>query len=57
MSHTHASPPAWLATELSNCNRTGSDSALNFTAISTAAAMLNDSATNGATGQSSLPDL
>jgi hypothetical protein len=29
---------------------------LNFAAISTAAAMLNDSATNGTTRQSSLPD-
>ena len=37
MSQTHASPPAWLATELSRRSRTGSANALSFAAISTAA--------------------
>jgi hypothetical protein len=52
MSHTHASPPARLATELSRRSRTGSANALNFAAISTDAATVSGSAANGAMQQS-----
>ena len=37
MSHTQASPPEWLAIALNSRNRTGSASAFNVLAISTAA--------------------
>ncbi len=47
MSHTQASPPAWLATRLSNRNRTGSPIALNMRANSTVASTLRGSCTNG----------
>jgi hypothetical protein len=50
-SHTHASPPAWLATTLSSRSRTGSESAFNLAANSTAASADNGSCANGATSQ------
>ena len=36
ISHTHAWPPGWLAIKLNNRSRTGSPSALNMAANSTA---------------------
>lgn len=51
MSQTQDSPPARLAIALSNWSRTGSASALSFTASSAAASADNGSASNGADSQ------
>jgi hypothetical protein len=54
-SHTHASPPAWLATTLSRRSRIGSDNAFNLPANSIAASADNGSRANGATSQPDTP--
>ena len=48
MSHTQASPPAWLATKLNRRSRTGSANALSLAATSVAASVDSGSRTTGA---------